>query len=183
MTTNTPLLSSLEIVAAHQRLASIMDAGAEADPERLEELDAEALALFDTLADAVPEKLEALRAVALRLEADAKMLREEEKRLAARRHNLERGIESVRNYAAVILQSRRDAGQDAKIRTAGHTFWLIRSRSITGPIGNISAWREMGWIRERDPEPDKIKAKREAKEMDRLPQGFAWRERESISWR
>ena len=56
---NTPKLTSHEIIAAYYRLGDLMDEGG--DPtttsERQEEIDEEAIDLFERLGDEAPDKL------------------------------------------------------------------------------------------------------------------------------
>jgi len=178
----TPKLTSREIIEAHHRIGDIMDRGADAETTsaELDALDAEAASIFEELGEATPQKLEALRAVCLHLEAEEKMLRAEERRLATRRRSRERAIERVRSYAAGILSSRRAAGLDARIKTAEHTFYLQRSRSFVAPK-HVSAWVEQGWVT-RDPKPDKSAA-RAAIEAGIEVEGFGFEEREGIRWK
>ena len=179
---DTPKITSREIIEAHHRIGDIMDRGAdpEATSDELEGLDAEADALFEELGEATPQKLEALRAVCLHLEAEEKMIRAEERRLATRRRSRERAILRVRSYAAGILSSRRAAGMDPRIKTAEHTFYLQRSRSFISPK-HVSPWIEQGWVT-RDPKPDKVAA-RAAVEAGIEVEGFGFEESEGIRWK
>tara|TARA_R100000655_G_scaffold87428_2_gene127603 strand:- start:957 stop:1496 length:540 start_codon:yes stop_codon:yes gene_type:complete len=175
-------LTSHEIMCAYFRIGELMDEGG--DPttgaERQEEIDVEALGLLEALATETPEKLEKLRAVARHLEAEAEMLRAEEKRLAARRRSRERGLDRVKSCAGGILSARREAGQEAKVSTESGTFWLASSTSLSGP-SEVSAWVEQGWTKTKV-EPDKTAAKKALK-AGADAQGFELVTKESIRWR
>jgi len=175
-------LTSHEIMCAYFRIGELMDEGG--DPttgaERQEEIDAEALGLFEALATEAPEKLESLRAVARHLEAEVGLLREEERRLAKRRQARERAIVRVKSYAGGILSARREAGQEAKLQTTSGTFWLASSTSLSGP-SELSAWVEQGWTKTKQ-EPDKTAAKKALKAGTQA-QGFELVTKESIRWR
>ena len=176
-----PALTSREITEAYHRIAHIMDqAGATEAEGELYRLDGEALALFDGLAESAEEMLDKLRHVALRLESEARMLRDEEVRLAKRRKALLGGVERVRDYGAGILQGRRSVGLDSKVKTASGTYYLQTSTRLVGP-GHISPWREQGWVRMKE-EPDKPAA-REALAEGLQVDGWKMVEEEGIRWR
>ena len=180
--TSTPKLTSREIIAAYYRLGDLMDEGG--DPtttsERQEEIDEEAIELFERLGDEAPDKLEALRSVAIHAEGEARMLRDEERRLAQRRRAREKLVTRLKSYAGQVLAARRLAGQDPKIKTAAHTFWLQSSTSLQAPE-ELPAWEEQGWIKTKV-EPDRAAA-RKALKSGTEAQGFELVEQESIRWR
>ena len=176
----SPRITSQDIIEAFHRIAQIMIDAAEAEGDELARLDEEALDLLEKLGDAPEEKLERLRAVSLHLDAQAKMLRDEEKRLATRRRALESGVSAVRRYAGDILKARREAGYEPRIKTPSHSFWLAMTTSLVGPE-HVSAWREQGWTRPEE-KPDKTAATKALKggaEAD----GFRLAASESVRWR
>ena len=138
-------LTSHDLMNAAARVAVLMDeaatAAAEFDAERVAALDAEAISLLEALADALPEKLDKLRAVNVRLTAEAKMLREEEKALAARRKAREAGALRCKTLIAGLLEANRDTGADPKIQTDGHSYWLQSTESVRGPE-SAETWPE-----------------------------------------
>ena len=179
--TNSPFTSWDLLQIAH-RLQTIMDEAAHSeDTAEILELDAEAERLLDTLADEVPQKLEALRAVALRLDSEAEMLRKEEKALASRRRAAQRAIARIKLMAAAQLVEMRERGEDPKVKTQAHSFWLASSTAIVGPE-NISAWQEQGWVHHKI-EPDKTAAKKALTNGTAAPEGFLLEKREGIRWR
>ena len=177
-----PKLTSYEIIRASHRVGEIMDITAhfETRSEEIEQLDKEALALLEALGTETPGKLEALRAVCTHLDSEAKMLREEEKRLAGRRRGRETAIERVRSYAAGILSARRQAGMEPKIKTESGTFWLASSTRLEGPK-SVDRWKEAGWSR-TEIKPDKVAAKA-ALEDGAQVDGFELVSSESVRWR
>ena len=177
-----PKLTSYDIVSAYHRIGEIMDIAAhfETRAEEVEQLDEEALDLLEALGTETPGKLEALRAVCTHLDSEAKMLREEEKRLAGRRRGRETAIERVRSYAAGILSARRLAGMEPKIKTESGTFWLASSTRLEGPK-SVDRWEEAGWSR-TEVKPDKIAAKA-ALEDGAQVDGFELVTSEAVRWR
>ena len=136
-------LSSLDLIDAAARVALLMDEAAceGVDASRLVEIDKEALSLLDALAEALPDKLDKLRAVNVRLTAEAKMLREEEKTLAARRKAREAGAARCKELIGGLLEANRATGASPKIQTSGHSYWLQSTTSVRGPE-SAEAWPE-----------------------------------------
>ena len=148
------------------------------DPQRAEWLD-EATRLIDGLAVDIPDKLNAYRGVAVRMEAEARTLREEEQRLASRRRAAESGVERMRAAAAGMLVGWRELGNDPKIKTAEGTYWLQESTSIRGPE-RVEDW-PVEWQRVTVA-PDRAAASKAAK-AGTLPDGFVVVTSESVRWR
>lgn len=73
---------------------------------------------LDALSDAIDAKAAGIAHVLAQLDAEAEMMRVEEKRLAARRQARERRAESLRDYLRMSL----DAAGVAKIKSATHTI-------------------------------------------------------------
>ena len=175
--------TSYELMSAAARVASIMDEAAAAteagDTARAEALDTEALGTLDALADALPEKLDKLRAVNVRLTAEAKMLREEEKALAARRKAREAGAARCKSLVSGLLDAHRATGADPKVQTDGHSYWLQQNHSVRGPEA-AQDWPER-WQSVKV-SPDKraaLAALKGGEEID----GFALVLSESARWR
>ena len=148
------------------------------DPQRAELLD-EATRLIDGLAVDIPDKLNAYRGVAVRMEAEARTLREEEQRLASRRRAAESGVERMRAAAAGMLVGWRELGHEPKIKTAEGTYWLQESQSIRGPE-RVEDW-PVEWQRVTVA-PDRAAASKAAK-AGTLPEGFGVVTSESVRWR
>jgi len=149
-----------------------------ADPQSGEWLD-EAQRLVDGLAVSIPDKLDSYRAVAVRMEAEARTLREEEQRLASRRKACENGVERLRSMAAGMLDGWRELGNDPKIKTAEGTYWLQESQSIKGPE-RVEDW-PAEWQRVTV-SADRAAASKAAK-AGTLPEGFDVAVSESVRWR
>ena len=168
--TSTPKLTSHEIIAAYYRLGDLMDEGG--DPtttsERQEEIDEEAIELFERLGDEAPDKLEALRSVAIHAEGEARMLRDEERRLAQRRRGREKLVTRLKGYAGQVLAARRLAGQEPKIKTASHTFWLQSSTSLT----NYRPGRSKDGSRRRSSPTGRRQERRSS--LVKRPRGSSW---------
>ena len=73
---------------------------------------------LDALSDAIDAKAASIAHVLAQLDAEAEMMRAEEKRLAARRQARERRAESLRDYLRISL----DAAGVSKIKSATHTI-------------------------------------------------------------
>lgn len=73
---------------------------------------------LDALSDAIDAKAASIAHVLAQLDAEAEMMRAEEKRLAARRQARERRAESLRDYLRMSL----DAAGVPKIKTSTHTI-------------------------------------------------------------
>lgn len=73
---------------------------------------------LDALSDAIDAKAASIAHVLAQLDAEAEMMRAEEKRLAARRQARERRAESLRDYLRMSL----DAAGVSKIKSATHTI-------------------------------------------------------------
>lgn len=73
---------------------------------------------LDALSDAIDAKAAAIAHVLAQLDAEAEVMRAEEKRLAARRQARERRAESLRDYLRMSL----DAAGVPKIKTSTHTI-------------------------------------------------------------
>ena len=83
-------------------------------------------AALDKLTDDLDSKVDGYCAIITELKADAKALREEETRLASRRHGLEARAERLRE----TLASSMEAQGRSKIRTAHRTAWLAETTAL-----------------------------------------------------
>jgi len=175
-----PTITSMDLIEKAHRLGFIMDLAADIDDEaELAKLDDEATELLETLAAETPDKLDALRAVFLRIEAETKLIRQEEKTLAAKRRAREGALDRIRSLTLGILQGRRESGLDPKVRTETNTFWLQTSAALVGPE-DPALWPHR-WQRVKV-EPDR-KAASEALKAGEAVDGFRLDEREGVRWR
>ncbi len=125
------------------------------------------------------DKLHACLAVIRRCEAEAEMLRAEEKRMAERRKAFELTEERVRDLAAYLLEAREQLGEEPKVKTAHYTAWLAESESVVGPE-DITDW-PAEWVRTKV-EPDKAAAKAALK-AGAAAHGFAITKKRSVRFR
>lgn len=176
-----PLITSREIIHAAEMVTLIMEQAADAtlsDEER-EAMDARALALLDSLAQATPEKLDALRAVCARLDGETLLLQQEVDGLRGRIAANKASVERCKGLATDILQSRRAAGMEPKIKTTAHSYWLQTSCRVEGPSDPL-AWPEA--FRRIKVEADKAAAKK-ALEADEPVPGIQLVQEEGVRWR
>ena len=182
----TPVLTSIGIVEAHHRLADLMERGGnEEDPEIVEAIDAEALALFESLATDTPLRLDRLRAVATRLKSEESMLQDEIKRLQARKKSLASGVSRIKQYGTTILTTMRDqAGLDPRIKTTSATYYLHTSTSVQGPEDPAdwpAVWQTTKVVANRAMAKKALKS---ATEPDaELRAGFSMITSETMAWR
>lgn len=115
------------------------------------------------------DKLHACLAARKRIDSEAELLREEEKRIAARRKALETASDRILELATGLLLERETMGEEPKVKTSHYTAWLAETQSILGP-DEVSEWPE-AWRRVKV-EADKSAALREAKNGAQLPSGF-----------
>ena len=173
-------LTSFDLIQKAHRLGLIMDiASEEDDPGALAELDAEAVDILETLAEETPDKLDALRAVYLRLDAEATLLRDEEKLLANKRRARESGRDRVKAFMLALLQGSRDAGQGSRVSTPTNTFWLQSSIRLVGP-DDPTLWPRI-WQRQTVT-PDK-KAASAALKGGHVEDGFRLEETDGVRFR
>ena len=125
------------------------------------------------------DKLHACLAVMRRAEAEADLLKAEEKRIAERRKAYELTVERVRDLAAYILEAREQMGEEPKVKTAHYTAWLGESESVVGPE-DITDW-PAEWTRTKV-EPDKAAAKAALK-AGAAAHGFAITKKRSVRFR
>lgn len=116
------------------------------------------------------DKLHACLAARKRIDSEAELLREEEKRIAAKRKALEAASERVMDLATALLVERETMGEEPKVKAPGYTAWLAETQSIAGP-DDITEWPEQ-WRRVKV-EADKAAVLREAKSGATLPAGFS----------
>lgn len=115
------------------------------------------------------DKLHACLAARKRIDAEAELLREEEKRIAAKRKALERASDRVMELATGLLVERETMGEEPKVKTGYYSCYLAETQSLVGPE-EITEWPE-AWRRVKV-EADKATALREAKNGAKLPHGF-----------
>jgi len=108
-TTNKVGLRLYELAPAYAYLIDALDE--DGDPS-------DGHAHLDALSDAIDAKAASIAHVLAQLDAEAEMMRAEEKRLAARRQARERRAESLRDYLRMSL----DAAGVSKIKSATHTI-------------------------------------------------------------
>lgn len=126
------------------------------------------------------DKLHACLAARKRIDSEAEMLREEEKRIAARRKALEAASDRVLELATGLLLERETMGEEPKVKTSHYTAWLGETQSILGPE-EVTEWPE-AWRRVKV-EADKTAALREAKNGAALPTGFRLVTKRSVRFR
>lgn len=126
------------------------------------------------------DKLHACLAARKRLDSEAELLREEEKRIAARRKALETASDRVMEFATALLLERETMGEEPKVKTPNYTAWIADTQSILGP-DEVSQWPEQ-WRRVKV-EADKAAALREAKNGAQLPTGFHLVTKRSVRFR
>lgn len=79
------------------------------------------------------DKLGALRVVLGRIGSERAYLKDEEARLAGRRHVLDRAEERIKESATLLLEEREAFTGESKIKTPTYTAWLGSSTSVEGP--------------------------------------------------
>lgn len=126
------------------------------------------------------DKLHACLAARKRIDSEAELLREEEKRIAARRKALETASDHILELATGLLLERETMGEEPKVKTSHYTAWLGETQSILGP-DEVSEWPE-AWRRVKV-EADKSAALREAKNGATLPTGFHLVTKRSVRFR
>lgn len=126
------------------------------------------------------DKLHSCLAARKRIDSEAEMLREEEKRIAARRKALEAASDRILELATGLLLERETMGEEPKVKTSHYTAWLGETQSILGP-DEVSEWPE-AWRRVKV-EADKSAALREAKNGAQLPTGFHLVTKRSVRFR
>jgi len=126
------------------------------------------------------DKLHACLAARKRIDSEAELLREEEKRIAARRKALETASDRILELATGLLLERETMGEEPKVKTSHYTAWLGETQSILGP-DEVSEWPE-AWRRVKV-EADKSAAMREAKNGAQLPNGFHLVTKRSVRFR
>jgi len=126
------------------------------------------------------DKLHSCLAARKRIDSEAELLREEEKRMAARRKALETASDRILELATGLLLERETMGEEPKVKTSHYTAWLGETQSIIGP-DEVSEWPE-AWRRVKV-EADKSAALREAKNGAQLPTGFHLVTKRSVRFR
>lgn len=126
------------------------------------------------------DKLHSCLAARKRIDSEAELLREEEKRIAARRKALETASDRILELATGLLLERETMGEEPKVKTSHYTAWLGETQSILGP-DEVSEWPE-AWRRVKV-ESDKSAALREAKNGAQLPNGFHLVTKRSVRFR
>lgn len=107
------------------------------------ETDDEALAILDEqlqIEAELAEKLERLHAVQRRAEAEASYIREEEKRLEARRKRSERVVARVKDLAQLALETHRELTGESKVVTSTLTARLQRGPKKLHHPTESDAW-------------------------------------------
>lgn len=115
-----------------------------------------------------------------RMEAEAELLDEEEKRLRAKRKTCEGVVDHVKALATGLLIAREAMGEEPKVKGPTYSAWLAETQSIVGP-DDVSAWPE-SWRRTKV-EPDRAAALKAAKAGQELPEGFTLESKRGIRWR
>jgi hypothetical protein len=126
------------------------------------------------------DKLHACLAARKRIDSEAELLREEEKRIAAKRKSLESASDRILELATGLLLERETMGEEPKVKTSHYTAWLGETQSIVGP-DDVTDWPE-AWRRTKV-EADKSAALREAKNGAKLPTGFSLVTKRSVRFR
>lgn len=126
------------------------------------------------------DKLHACLAARKRIDSEAELLREEEKRIAAKRKALEAASDRILELATGLLFEREAMGEEPKVKTSHYSCWLAETQSILGP-DEVSEWPE-AWRRVKV-EADKSAALREAKNGAQLPNGFHLVTKRSVRFR
>ena len=115
------------------------------------------LAGMDEWIDAAEDKLGRIRAVITRTKNEQALLREEEKRLAARRRRLDAVLHRVTDLATSLLQAQEALGNEPKVKTYTYTVSLSRSQSVhvdhLGAVAN-------DWLIHPEPKVDKAGARK-----------------------
>jgi len=125
------------------------------------------------------DKVHACMAARKRIDAEADMIRDEEKRLAGRRRAFEAASARVVQLATDLLLEREQLGEPSKVKTSHYTAWLQDTQSVEGPE-DVSAWPS-SWTRTKV-EPDKAMAAMALSSGDQR-EGFRIVTRRSIRWR
>lgn len=115
------------------------------------------------------DKLHACLAARKRIDSEAELLRDEEKRIAAKRKALENASDRIMELATGLLVERETMGEEPKVKTSHYSCWLAETQSLVGP-DEVTEWPEQ-WRRVKV-EADKATALREAKAGAKLPAGF-----------
>lgn len=125
------------------------------------------------------DKVHACFAARKRIDAEADVLRDEERRLASRRRALEAASDRVGELATQLLMEREQMGEPSKVKTPHYTAWLQETQSVSAP-DDLAAWPER-WTRTKV-EPDRVMAMK-ALTSGETREGFAVVTRRSIRWR
>lgn len=125
------------------------------------------------------DKVHACFAARKRIDAEADVLRDEERRLAIRRRALETASDRIGELATGILLEREQMGEPPKVKTSHYSAWLQDTQAVSGP-DDVSSWPQE-WTRTKV-EPDRLMAMK-ALTAGETRDGFGVVTRRSIRWR
>jgi len=177
-------ITTPQIIAAAQRIPWLMEIAAdeEIEEEARNLADEELGHMLEALAEGSEDKLDALRAVTLRMLSEAAMLAAEASRLTRKARAAKNGAERCKALAASLLQTRRDAGMGAKVKTGQASYSLRTSVSVDVAAGCDVGKLPDGCFRPGEPKADKTAIKKRLQAGETI-EGCALIEKESISWR
>jgi hypothetical protein len=109
------------------------------------------MAGMDEWIEAAEDKLGRIRAVILRCKNEQALLREEEKRLEARRHRLNIPIGRVTDYAASLLQAQEAMGGEAKVKTETYSCRIASNVKVHVDDKSLV---DAAWLKTKEPDVD-----------------------------
>lgn len=175
-----PRHTTYDYISAAHRLVSLL---CEQDGEATQEVED----LVEYVHAGAPSKLEACYHSRQAIDAQASLLRAEEKRLAARRQALERSSARIGDWSLQLLEALEAAGEAPGGKLDLPT---ISARVQWGPpalLGpeEVEHWPG-DWQRLQAPVPDRAQALKDCKERELrgepLPAGFRLERRRAVRW-
>jgi len=109
------------------------------------------MAGMDEWIDAAEDKLGRIRAVVLRTQSEQDLLREEEKRLAARRRRLDAITHRVTDLAASLLQAQEALGGEAKVKTETYSCRIASNVKVHVDDKSLV---DAAWLKTKEPDVD-----------------------------
>jgi len=138
----------------------------------------ESEALIETWLEGSADKIGGCRAIRLQIQRQIELLRDEERRLAARRKALVARQVWVEDKALSLLHMRQDFGEEAKVKTEAYSAWVQASASVDladpkAALDNIPD----AYLSPQKPRLNKAKARRDMIDGAEIPGLLlVWRE-------
>ena len=143
------------------------------------EITEDTMGAMDEWIDAAEDKLGNIRAVITRTKNEQALLREEEKRLAARRRRLDAVLHRVTDLAAELLSAQEALGNEPKVKTDTYTVWISSNQRVH--VDSLAAVAN-DWLVHPEPSVDKASARKALLAGEEI-RGLSLQTTYSVRWR